>query len=425
MSGDKVSSETLPDHFPLSPSGMSRILACPGSREISRGLESRETSYAREGTVAHKLGAAMLLGEAVTPPRLCNRCNAETSGAACELCGSPEYRLDAEMLENLQEYVATIDGIRATYELVDELIEHKVASERIDELGGTMDYLAIYREGGADDWGGPTSPLVAHVVDLKYGQGVIVEAAGNSQLLTYLLLARERCPAVEGFRMTVVQPRAAGRTIATVDVTAEELDAHEAAIRRATTLSTLSPGDHCRWCAGKQVCPALRDQALAAAQAAFTEARPATSPLEENLELWLDLLSKEDAITQYLSEIRQRLLAEAERGVAIPGYKVVARTGNRAWVGTEDEVAAMLMRRKDPHTNKRLGKKNLYVPKLKTPAQFDREGLGPVISDLVGRSDLGYRLVPITAPGRPVEFTTPGDMFAAAEVERSVFELLG
>ena len=42
-------------HSPIGASGISRIIACPGSVNASRSMPNKETVYAAEGTAAHAL----------------------------------------------------------------------------------------------------------------------------------------------------------------------------------------------------------------------------------------------------------------------------------------------------------------------------------------------------------------------------------
>ena len=392
-------------HYPLSPSASKRWLTCPGSVDLCRGKESPESSYAREGTIAHELAARMLLGEVVDPPMLCNRCNSLVASPPCQLCGSPEYRIDVEMIQTLRRtYVAFIESLRSSFDFLDEEVETKLESSVIEELGGTIDYKAIYRDGLLDR-------IYLHVADLKYGAGVPVEVEGNTQLLCYLLLASERHPNIRHFRLTVVQPRIGAGEPVTIEVTLEELQDLAERIKVAKTKADLAPGDHCRWCVAKPECPALRDQALAVSLATFGEHPAKAEASEEQLTQWLEMLDNRKAIEDYLQAIADRVLALIESGQPVPGWKAIRRYGHRAWSSDESEVLKLLLNRKGPD-GKKLGKKQLTETKLKSVAQLDREGLGKLIVDLVCKSELGHKLAREEDKGEAIIFGKPEEMFS-------------
>ena len=389
-----------PAHFPLSPSGASRWLACPGSIELCRGRESEESSYAREGTIAHAIAADMLADLPVAAPTLCNRCNREVASPPCAGCGSPEYRRDVDMLDHVSRYVDYIQSIRSTCDILHEAIENKVVSQSIADFGGTIDYYVIYRDG-------ESGSVVLHVVDLKYGAGLPVSPAGNKQLGCYLLLVREAHPNIQQFRATIVQPRAGDGQPQTVDVSREWLDRLAAEIGDASQSTTLQSGDHCRWCAAKPICPALQDHALEVAKAAFAH-EPAM--LEDTAEL-VELLKKEKVVLTYFEAVKAHLLAELQRGREIPGVKAVESTGHRRWIHPDEDTITQLCKWVNPATKKKVAKKDITAVKLKSPAELDRLGLGPLLGPLVSRSDLGYRLKLADEPGKAVTFRKPEELF--------------
>lgn len=52
-------------HYRISPSSLHRVFNCPGSLRLSEQYESRSSSYADEGTLAHDLAAQLLRGREV------------------------------------------------------------------------------------------------------------------------------------------------------------------------------------------------------------------------------------------------------------------------------------------------------------------------------------------------------------------------
>lgn len=398
--------DNTPAHYPLSPSASSRWLKCPGSIELSRGRENEESTYAREGTAAHRIAAEMLAGNPVEPPRLCNRCNAEiTDLPPCHVCGSSEFRIDKDMVEILRKtYVAYVQTLREQNDFLDEAIETKIESRTIADFGGTIDYKAIYRDGIL---GG----VVLHIVDLKYGAGVPVSAQDNKQMLSYLALAKEHHPNVEHFRVTIVQPRCGDGKPDTVEVSGADLSDHMLAIGAAVQSTTLCPGDHCRWCPAKSDCPALKDQALEVARLAFSVDPVTVATGSEDFDVLLEMFEKRKAIVDFFEGIEKRLIGELEKGGHVPGYKAVRRWGNRAWCIDEEEAIKKIAGRKDGEGN-RIGKKAIVETKLKSVAALERLGLKDAIADLITRSEIGYKLVPESDKGEAVIFASVDEMFA-------------
>lgn len=317
----------------------------------------------------------------------------------CQQCGSPEYRIDTELVAAVAVYVDFIGKLRSTYDYLDESIETTIESKAIADLGGTIDYKAIYRDAEVG--------VVGHLVDYKHGAGVPVSAAGNLQLLTYGLLVREIHPNVQAWRMTIVQPRCGAGEPETVLVTGEELDAHRDRILATIGSSELSPGDHCRWCKAKATCPALIAQAEALLDGAIDQL-PAVKAAEPDVlaDKYIRLLKYERAIGDLFEAIKLRMLEGMQRGERYDGFKVVRSIGNRAWSGTEQEILRRLKSRG-------IGKKAATEVRLKSPALMEREGHRDAIGDLVTRSDLGFRVVPVSARGEAVSFSSLDDAIDA------------
>jgi hypothetical protein len=383
---------------------MSRRLACPGSLELERDLPDTAGVDAKLGTFAHEIAAtALAIGREVleSPPTLCNRCNDPVTSPPCQQCGSSEYRIDTELIAAVAVYVDYINHLRSTYDYLDEAIETTIESTAIADLGGTVDYKAIYRDGEVG--------VVGHIVDYKHGVGVPVSPAGNAQLLTYALLARELHPHVKLWRMTIVQPRSGSgsRVPETVDVTGDELDAHRDQILAMVGSSALSPGDHCRWCKAKASCPALIKRAedlLDGAIDNLPEIRAAEPAVLE--QRYVELLKYETAIGELFKAIRERMLEGMQRGERYDGYKVIRAIGNRAWSDTEEKVLRRLKSRA-------ITKRQATETRLRSPAAIERDFGPDAIRDLVTRSDLGFRVVPATARGEAVSFTALDDVIDA------------
>jgi hypothetical protein len=200
----------LPAHFRLSPSGSSRWLHCSYSARTD--LPESQNKAADKGRVLH-LQAAMLL----------------TAGKPL----SAEAALPAVVVQYVN-FVLSLAG--------ELLVETQLVSQTIFDLGGTLDALRV------------TEPEL-HVVDLKTGKE-LVPVAGNTQMQTYLVLARERFPQQKRFRATIVQDQG-GQFIHTTEFTAAEIDAHRSAIIRASVNRDRHAGPWCdaKYCPLRPSCP--------------------------------------------------------------------------------------------------------------------------------------------------------------------------
>jgi hypothetical protein len=242
-------------HALLAPSAAARWMACPGSVRLTEGRDDGGSVYSREGSAAHAL-ARHCLETRTDAASYLGRVIGEQGFTTQAADGDVTFAVTAEMADAVQVYV---EAVRPYTALEDHLIEATVATPIDTNCFGTLDF-------GAYD----AAARRLTVADLKYGKGVIVEAAGNKQLLTYAagLLSACRsmpgCDAVDEIELVVVQPRRLHRDgpVRQAIHTIAELEAHVAAARRAAALIERDPpilnaGEHCRFCRAQSFCPAF------------------------------------------------------------------------------------------------------------------------------------------------------------------------
>ena len=101
---------------------------------------------------------------------------------------------------------------------------------------------------------------VLHVIDFKYGRGVLVDAEDNPQMRCYALGALDAYGSIydiSTIKMTIFQPRR--DNISTSEISREELLSWDTVLSPAARLAhegsgEFRAGEHCRFCSAKTSC---------------------------------------------------------------------------------------------------------------------------------------------------------------------------
>jgi hypothetical protein len=263
---------------------------------------------------------------------------------------------------------------------------------------------------------------ILRVIDYKHGKGKLVEVLRNVQLMYYALGAFYTLELpVQLVEITIVQPRAfhpdgpiRSYTFDVVELLEFREDLLEAARRTELEDAPLVPGEHCRWCPAKALCPALVKQANEIAKEEFREGLP-YDPQRLG-----EILQVLPALEAYVSGVKEFAYAEAMRGREIPGWKLVEKRATRKWVGESQAKEAL---------REILGPKEMeacYEISLKSAPQIERllgkkkfKELEPVVVSVSS----GMALVPDRDP-RPTAACVAADVFDDVTVIPSL-ELLG
>ena len=347
------------EHAKLSPSQAYRWIACPGSIRLTADLPETVSKYAAEGTEAHSV-AQRALEEKTDAKHVTN---------------------NAEMAEAVQVY---LDYVRALH-CSDVLVEKRL--KLTDDVWGTGDFV------GRKD-------SCLSVVDYKHGAGVAVGVHGNAQLYIYGLAAalhfgiERRLSLV---RLAIVQPRAPGEKIKHMVTTLETLILWFESVLTPAIEATKRPnaplhaGDHCRFCKALATCPAQAANAEIVCKTALNEpALPAPKDLTP-ADIAM-VLAASDRFSEWAKAVAVYAQRQVEGGaMAIPGYKLIKKRGNRAWVeGAEEKVTTTLG-------------EDAYNKKLVSPAQAEKAGMDKnAVNDLCERPDRGYSLVKASHKGKEV-----------------------
>lgn len=395
-------------HAELGASVAGRWMNCAGSVQLIRSLPDTmrggTSAFAQEGTAAHALGEISLKRK--TDPGM---------WAGLELEGVLVSDAMVEFTRVYYEFCRDLMARCTTGGVVEYWIEKKFNLAPLDPpapMFGTSDFVGYER-----------AEKTLHVVDLKFGQGVLVEVKKSKQLLYYALGALletdlSKYP-VEKVVITIVQPRMAHTdgTIRSDEFTLEQvLDfAMELlAAARATQEpgAPLTAGDHCRFCPAQPLCPERRNAVIEAAQADFTVegvTLPAVEMLSE--EVFLRSLASAGKIEAWIKSLRAHALDRLARGEEVPGFKVVEKRGIRKWT---DEATAKQYLKSEGFTPEEYH----VEPKLRSVAQIEKifggkkKFTASPLTGLVEKKSSGYTMV-ADSDARPAITIERGEEFAA------------
>lgn len=305
-------------HARFSPSKGKQYLNCTASLVLEEQFEDEESPYAAEGTAGHALA------EHLIKKYLKMRTSRPVS----------EYYTD-ELVEAVEEYVSYVTGQieEARTECRDAVffVEQRVdLTAYVPECFGTADMVII-------------TDKKVHVIDLKLGQGVKVDAEENCQLMIYglgLLQIADSLFDVDTVELTIVQPRL--ESLSCWEISAGDLREWGNTVFIPKALEALSgdgnfnPGtDTCRFCKARFTCRARSEFFLDVAKHEFKD--PELLSDEEMAEV----LMKADALKKWADEVYAYAQNEAvENRKEWPGFKLVHGKANRRYTNEDDVIEA-------------------------------------------------------------------------------------
>lgn len=314
------------NHALVSPSGAKKWLKCPGSVWMEKQIEEKPSPYADEGTTAHALGELKI-----------NLALKRITKAAYN-----KKRKELEIDESMDQYTdAYRDYVMESYrDFLKEdpdaeiYIEHQLdLSHWIPEGFGTADVVIVGLER-------------LKVIDLKYGQGVKVEAVDNPQLAIYALGALAEFDFLYDIRnvtMTIYQPRLdniSSDTLYAEDLVEWSLEVREKAKKAYEGAEIYECGTYCDdgFCKARPFCKAYNDAKLEIARYEFRNPNLLT---DAEISAVLD---QADSIAKWVTLVKDYALDQAvNHGTKYPGYKIVEGRSNRTWSETEEVIGNELV----------------------------------------------------------------------------------
>ena len=353
----------MAEHAVLSASGSHRWLNCTPSARLELEFENTGSEAAREGTAAHAL------------------CEHKLKRALHMRSRRPASDYDSDEMEECTD--AYVDFVMEQYEAAKQVCEDPVIfiEQRLDfscyvpDGFGTGDCLII-----SDDR--------LHIIDFKYGMGVLVEAEGNPQMKLYALGALAVYDALYDIRevsMTIFQPRR--ENVSTWTIPVEDLkDWAENELKPRAKMAydgegEYLPGEWCTFCRAAVRCRARAEEKLKLAQTEFR-----MPPLLTDAEIE-DILAVLPDLTKWANEIATYALdAALNHGKEWNGFKVVQGRSVRKY---RDEAAVA-------KAAKEAGYKDIYRQSLIPLTEMQRlmgkdrfeEILGGLITKAPGRPTL-------------------------------------
>ena len=353
----------MADHAVLSASGSHRWLNCTPSARLELEFENTGSESAREGTAAHAL------------------CEHKLKRALHMRSRRPVSDYDSDEMEECTDAYA--EFVMEQYEAAKQVCEDPVIliEQRLDfscyvpDGFGTGDCLII-----SDDR--------LHIIDFKYGMGVLVEAEDNPQMKLYALGALAVYDALYDIRevsMTIFQPRR--ENVSTWTIPVEDLKAWaENELKPRAKMAydgkgEYLPGEWCTFCRAAVRCRARAEEKLKLAQTEFR-----MPPLLTDAEIE-DILAVLPDLTKWANEITAYALdAALNHGKEWNGFKVVEGRSVRKYRDEADVAEAA----------KEAGYKDIYRQSLNPLTEMQRlmgkdkfeEILGGLITKAPGRPTL-------------------------------------
>jgi len=292
-----------------------RVIACPASVRLSATVPPRPSSqYADMGTLLHNVIADTL--SAGLP-----QSDAIGSSYAGQTLTDDIYD------EKIAPALAALDAIDPEGAMTISVEARVSYGDWLPGVFGTSDVLG--RLGNR-----------AVVLDWKFGDGIIVDAEENAQLMFYAAAAMRTevfRPVFNGateIELIIVQPPEVRRWV----TTPERIRQFELSLKRAVTMSESSAapmvmGSHCRFCPAKPICPLMTGAAARAVDTQLAEmpARDigAALVLASQLEKWIE-------------DLRALAMTMLTAEHPIPDWKLVAKRGMRKWIDDAAAEAALL-----------------------------------------------------------------------------------
>lgn len=354
------------NHAILSASSSHRWLNCNPSARLELEFEDRETTAASEGTAAHAL------------------CEHKLKRRLKLRSDRPVSEFDNDEMEQYTDDYAGFVMEQVTRERRRDAETQVLIEQRLDfscyvpDGFGTGDCVIV-------------SKGRLHIIDFKYGQGVLVDAEENPQMKLYALGALREFGEkyqIKRVKMTIFQPRR--ENVTTWETTVCRLkrwadkDLKPKAEKAYNGEGNYCPGEWCLFCKAAVKCRARAEEKLRLAQSEFK-----LPPLLTDAEIEA-VLEKLPDMKKWADEIQDYALTSALNGKEWKGFKLVEGRSVRKY-SDEDEVAKAAMS---------AGYNDIYKKSLISITDMERlmgkKDFATILGDLIVKPQGKPTLVPDT-----------------------------
>ena len=326
-------------HATYGSSTAGRTLACPGWVRLSSGIANSESSFAIDGTISHALLELKGLNNNFDfKSRLGSPLEGGIVGANHIAKAEKCWDLTLKLIEE--------------YKILNYQVECRVTVPGTNDIFGTLDLIASSSDKG-------------FLIDYKCGEGVLVEAVNNSQLL-YSAMAglmqsagRDLLIPHRNFVGVIIQPNERGESLKVWEFTLAEVKDFEAKYLAKVAESRepgakIEAGPHCKFCPAAPTCPAKNGAALRALR---------LNP--EKLETLGESLALVSELKAWIRAVEISALSQMEAGARIENFKMVKKRANRNWINEASALASLTEALGDSA--------ELLTPaKLKSPAEIEK-----------------------------------------------------
>ena len=283
-----------------SASGFSRLALCPGSWNLEQTLPPQEENkYMALGTAVH----AVLAGQ-----------------AEFDTLTEDGQDIATRCLSQFSEMIGQLDLGERTKEVIEERFWYD------DLFSGAIDRIDFFGD-------------TAVVTDYKTGRVAQSGAAENYQLRAYAVLVKKAYPELKTILVAIIQPLAAGKTIA--EYNEEDLARAEEEIVGIVTASkkhdaprTPSP-DACKWCRAKSICPEVRGT-----HKELEVVSNSVVPKLSNEEI-LAIDEKAEVVLDFIEEVRKEMKARMIAGQQFAGRSLTEGRKVRSVSDTQSVISAL------------------------------------------------------------------------------------
>jgi CRISPR/Cas system-associated exonuclease Cas4 (RecB family) len=283
-----------------SASGFSRLALCPGSWKLEQTLSPQEENkYMALGTAVH----AVLAGQ-----------------AEFDTLTEEGQDIATRCLSQFSEMIGQLDLGERTKEVIEERFWYD------DLFSGAIDRIDFFGD-------------TAVVTDYKTGRVAQSGAAENYQLRAYAVLVKKAYPELKTILVAIIQPLAAGKTIAEYNEedlarAEEEIIGIVRASQKHDAIRTPSP-DACKWCRAKSICPEVRGT-----HKELEVVSNSVVPRLSNEEI-LAIDDKAEVVLDFIEEVRKEMKARMMAGQQFAGRSLTEGRKVRSVSDTQSVISAL------------------------------------------------------------------------------------